>query len=334
MKLVWALLSIVLLGSVITVAVLMISLSPTGDPHARHIVMIQEGTPFSLVVERLYEKGIIRSLWAMRWLAWVKGVDRKIIPGEYEFVEGIEPSAILDKLVSGQVIQHAITIPEGYTTIQIADLLHEKQIVNRQAFLKAVGNSEFIRNLELQVSHLEGYLFPDTYFLTRPMTAEAVIKRLVERMKQTLTVELLARADEIGMTTHEVLTLASVIEKETGKPEERGLISGVFHNRLKRNIPLQSDPTVIYALEMYDGNLRKRDLSVKSPYNTYRIKGLPPGPIANPGEAAIRAALYPVPTNFLYFVSRNDGSHKFSATLAEHNSAVKKYQVRQARRAS
>lgn len=166
------------------------------------------------------------------------------------------------------------------------------------------------------------------------MTAEAVIRRLVGRMRQTLNAELLARADEIGMTTHEVLTLASVIEKETGKPEERGLISGVFHNRLKRNIPLQSDPTVIYALEMYDGNLRKRDLSVKSPYNTYRVKGLPPGPITNPGEAAIRAALYPVPTNFLYFVSRNDGSHKFSATLAEHNSAVKKYQVSQARRAS
>jgi UPF0755 protein len=132
----------------------------------------------------------------------------------------------------------------------------------------------------------------------------------------------------MGMTLQEVLTLASVVEKETGLASERPLVSGVFHNRLRKNIPLQSDPTVIYALEYFDGNIRKADLSVNSPYNTYRVRGLPPGPIANPGLAAIQAALYPTPSDFVYFVSRNDGSHQFSVTLAEHNRAVDQYQRR------
>ena len=136
------------------------------------------------------------------------------------------------------------------------------------------------------------------------------------------------------MSVHEIVTLASVIEKETGLSQERGLISGVFHNRLRKKIPLQSDPTVIYALAQFDGNLRKKDLSVESPYNTYRVRGLPPGPIANPGEASIWAALYPIPTNYLYFVSRNDGSHEFSVTLDEHNLAVKKFQLQERRRSS
>ena len=157
---------------------------------------------------------------------------------------------------------------------------------------------------------------------------------MVSRFKQTVTAEHRRGAGELGLSMHQVVTSASVIEKETARPDERPLISGVFHNRLRRNIPLQSDPTVIYALHGFDGNLRKKDLSVESPYNTYRVLGLPPGPIANPGSAAIHAALYPAPTEYLYFVSRNDGSHAFSTTLVEHNRAVRKYQLRQRRRSS
>ena len=206
--------------------------------------------------------------------------------------------------------------------------------MTRSAFIEAVRDPELIHSLGLEVQSLEGYLFPDTYFLTRSMSNQAVVRLLVSRLQETLTTEFRDRASAIGMSIHEVLTLASVIEKETGLSDERTLISGVFHNRLRRKIPLQSDPTVIYALEMFDGNLRKRDLTVDSPYNTYRVRGLPPGPIANPGAASIRAALFPATTSFLYFVSRNDGSHKFSSTLTEHNSAVRKYQHGRIRQAS
>jgi UPF0755 protein len=157
---------------------------------------------------------------------------------------------------------------------------------------------------------------------------------LVAGLRQALTPDLYQRAKDVNLSLHQVLTLASVIEKETGVREERELVSAVFHNRLRRNLPLQSDPTIIYALDGFDGNLRVRDLALDSPYNTYRVVGLPPGPIANPGLQSIRAALYPAQTNYLYFVSRNDGSHYFSSTLEEHNRAVDKYQRRAARRSS
>jgi UPF0755 protein len=310
------------------------SLSPVGDPSLQKVVMVSEGASFSKVAHDLHEGGLIGSVWAFQWLGRLKGVERNIIPGEYQFEGGMRPSDILAKLVTGQVIQHSITIPEGFSAFQIAEVLEEKRIVTRSDFLEAVQDPELIQSLGFPVQSLEGYLFPDTYFLTRSMSSHAVVRLLVSRLEQTLTTELRDRAVDIGMSLHEVLTLASVIEKETGLSDERTLISGVFHNRLRRNIPLQSDPTVIYALEMFDGNIRKRDLTVDSPYNTYRVRGLPPGPIANPGAASIRAALFPASTNFLYFVSRNDGSHKFSSTLTEHNSAVRKYQLRRVRQAS
>lgn len=309
-------------------------LEPVGDPTRATVVVIPSGASLSHVAQRLHTQGILGSPWAFQWLGRLKGVERKIIPGEYEFRGGLPPSKILQKLVDGQVVQHTLTIPEGFTNLQIAELLEKNHLVSRAAFLDATRDSALIHSFGFTVPDLEGYLFPDTYFVTRSMTAASIVRMMVSRLQQTLTPEFVNRAAEIGLSMHEVLTLASVIEKETGLPEERALISGVFHNRLQKKIPLQSDPTVIYALERFDGDLRKRDLAVNSPYNTYRVRGLPPGPIANPGLEAIRAALYPAPTNFLYFVSRNDGSHKFSSTLSEHNSAVQQYQVRQIRQAS
>jgi len=190
----------------------------------------------------------------------------------------------------------------------------------------------FIESLGIAADSLEGYLYPDTYRFPRPTAVKDVIKAMVDRLGQVMTPEWQARAKDLHMTLHEVLTLASVIEKETGAGGERAQISSVFHNRLKKKIPLQSDPTVIYGLPQFDGNLRKKDLSHPNPYNTYRWAGLPPGPIANPGAEAIRAALYPVPTPYLYFVSKNDGTHHFSATLVEHNKAVEKYQKQPFRR--
>ena len=299
---------------------------PAGGPAQHQVIEIRQGTSFQSVAKLLQEKKLIAHDWFFTSLARLTGQDRKIIPGEYEFHAGMRPTEILSRMVDGRVYYHSVTIPEGYTVAQIADLLATKKLTDRTEFLRLTSDSHMIRSFDLNVPTLEGYLFPDTYFFTRPSRPEDIIRTLVHRLQEAFSPELQARAAELDMTVQEVLTLASVIEKETGLAQERPLVSGVFHNRLRRNIPLQSDPTVIYALESFDGDLRKRDLVISSPYNTYRVRGLPPGPIANPGEASIRAALFPTPTDFVYFVSRNDGSHKFSSTLAEHNQAVEEFQ--------
>ncbi len=235
-------------------------------------------------------------------------------------------------LRNGQVLLHSLTVPEGLTFVQIAELASQDSLTDRADFLRLAKDREFIASLGIKAETLEGYLYPDTYKFPRAVKAREVLVAMVEQLQQEVGPDLHARMQELKMTMHEVLTLASVIEKETGSGGERPEISAVFHNRLKRHIPLQSDPTVIYGLPAFDGNLHKKDLSSPSPYNTYRVQGLPPGPIANPGIQAIRAALYPSDSRSLYFVSRNDGTHQFSATLIEHNKAVEKYQKRPFRR--
>lgn len=301
--------------------------SPPGPPSQSRLIEIPRGSSFHRISHLLYRERLIGHEWFFTLLARITGGDRKIIPGEYELHAGMTSTEILSKMVDGRVFYHSVTIPEGYTVLQIANILAEKRLTDREAFLALTRDPAFIQTLGLPVPTLEGFLFPDTYLFPRPMPPAEVIRAFVNRFWVAFSPELQARAEEMQMSIPEVVTLASVIEKETALAQERALVSGVFHNRLKRNMPLQSDPTVIYALEGFDGDLRKRDLAIDSPYNTYRVRGLPPGPIANPGEAAIRAALYPTETKYVYFVSRNDGSHEFSSTLAEHNQAVKKYQL-------
>ncbi len=301
---------------------------PLGISPPVQIVDIPPGTAFSQVSHLLHEKRLLGQEWFFQALGRVQQLDRKIIPGEYELHAGMRPTELLGKLVAGEVYQHSVTIPEGYNVVQIADILDQKGLADKGEILRLNRDPAFIASVNIKASTLEGYLFPDTYKFSRYTPPEFIVRTLVSRFHEMVTPELRAQAKAMGMTLQEVLTLASVVEKETGLASERPLVSGVFHNRLRKNIPLQSDPTVIYALEYFDGNIRKTDLSVNSPYNTYRVRGLPPGPIANPGLAAIQAALYPTPSDFVYFVSRNDGSHKFSATLAEHNKAVDQYQRR------
>jgi UPF0755 protein len=299
---------------------------PIGGPIQPKLVDIPPGTPFTQVSHILHENHLIGPEWFFTLLGRVQRVDRKIIPGEYELHAGMRPTELLKKLVKGEVYQYAITIPEGYTVLQIANILDERNLVSKQDILRLARDQAFIGSLNVQAPTLEGYLFPDTYHFSRYTPPESIIRTFVNRFHEVVTSDFKDRARIIGMTLREVLTLASVVEKETGLAAERPLVSGVFHNRLRRGIPLQSDPTVIYALDSFDGNIRKADLSVNSPYNTYKVRGLPPGPIANPGLAAIHAALYPTQTDFVYFVARNDGSHEFSVTLADHNKAVDKYQ--------
>ncbi|MBI3604072.1 MAG: endolytic transglycosylase MltG [Nitrospirae bacterium] len=303
-------------------------------------VDIPEGATFRHVAALLEQEHLIASQWGFLLLGKLTGVDRRVLAGEYALHAGMRPQEILSELLSGHVVLHPITIPEGYTAVQITDLLSQKGLGNPAEFLKLVHDPDFIRTLHLGgvgpagLASLEGYLFPNTYSFAKRVETKEIVRAMVGELEQVLTPELRARARDLNMTVHQVLTLASVIEKETGSEGERELISAVFHNRLRRHIPLQSDPTVIYGLASFDGNLRKRDLALPSPYNTYRVTGLPPGPIANPGAGSIRAALYPVPTTYLYFVSRNDGTHEFSSTLAEHNRAVDKHQRRPVKRLS
>lgn len=311
-------------------------LDPAGPsgPQLPRTIDVPEGASLRHVAAMLEREQLIRSRWGFLLLAKLSLAERRIVAGEYELHAGLRPAEILSEFLSGHVVLHQITVPEGYTAAQIADLLGQKGLTDPVEFLRLVHDRDFIQTLSLDVTSLEGYLFPDTYRFARPMKPADIIGAMVGNLRQAFTPEWRARAAEVKMSPHQVLTLASVIEKETSVEAERELISGVFHNRLRRRIPLQSDPTVIYGLRGFDGNLKKRDLAVASPYNTYRIVGLPPGPIANPGASSIRAALYPMPSRYLYFVSRNDGTHKFSSTLQEHNQAVDRYQRRPAREAS
>ncbi|MDH4237146.1 MAG: endolytic transglycosylase MltG [Nitrospira sp.] len=302
-------------------------LSESAQPPVK-IVAIPEGTTFLRVAQILEREQLIKSRSSFMWLGKRLEAERKIRPGEYELNAAMPPTEILSKLMAGRVVLHSVTIPEGYTISQIADVFAAQGITDRTEFVRLAHDQSFVKTLGISADSVEGYLYPDTYRFPRPTAGKDIVKAMVDQLRYVLTTEWQARAKEMRMTTHQVLTLASVIEKETGAGEERPHIASVFHNRLKKRIPLQSDPTVIYGLPNFDGNLRKKDLSHPSPYNTYRWAGLPPGPIANPGADSIRAALYPMTTSDLYFVSKNNGTHQFSATLVEHNRAVEQYQKR------
>ena len=306
-------------------------LSESAHPRSK-VVVIPEGSTFQQVATLLKREQLIRSQSAFVLLAKASEADRKIHPGEYELNASIPPVDILSKLLAGDVVLHSVTIPEGYTIKQIAGVLAKHQITDQVEFVRLARDKSFAKTLGISAETLEGYLYPDTYRFARLTEAKDVIKTMVDQFGQIMTQEWQARAKDLHLTVHEVLTLASLIEKETGTGDERPQISSVLHNRLKKKIPLQSDPTVIYGLPNFDGNLRKKDLSHPTPYNTYRWAGLPPGPIASPGADSIRAALYPARSSYLYFVSKNDGTHQFSTTLVEHNKAVEKYQKRPFRR--
>jgi len=300
---------------------------PMSDNTQPQVFEVKSGMTLKQVSQELFRQNLIRSANAFQAIALIQDKEKLIKVGEYYISPSMLPAEILQRITSGKTVLHSITIPEGYRITEIANLLEEKDLADKNIFLQQAKNVELLEGIP--TSSLEGYLFPDTYHFGKRTTEAAIINKMVETFKErALKQEFLKRAEDLGFSYHEIITLASLIEKETGKDSERKQISSVFHNRLKKNMLLQTDPTVIYAIDIFDGNIRKRDLNIDSPYNTYRYKGLPPGPIANPGLKSIIAALYPATTSNLYFVSKQDGSHKFSATLNEHNRAVQKYQLR------
>lgn len=304
------------------------TVTPVGDSDAKSAVWIAPGQGFFETMDQLQQAGLVKRPEMFRWLAYLKGYERRIQAGEYALSPSMSPEAILDTLVRGETILHKIIVPEGATMARIGVLLENAGLMSQQTFLQAATNADLVAALGLEGNTMEGYLFPETYHFSKGVTAGQVINKMVAQFRAVFSPTWFERATEMGFSVHEVVTLASIVEKETGKTEERPLIAAVFLNRLKRNMRLESDPTVIYGMDDFDGNITRKDLRTLTAYNTYQIKGLPPGPIANPGREAIKAVLFPPEEHYLYFVSKNDGSHHFSRTLSEHNQMVRKYQLR------
>lgn len=302
--------------------------TPAGEKAQDAVVMVPPGQGFKAITENLAAAGVLKYPLLFRAYARIKDYDKKIKAGEYLLSRSMPPDKIFQILVDGRIRLHKVTIPEGYTQNQIAELVETSGLATAAEFLKTALDPAFIKKLGIDAESLEGYLFPETYFFPGDVTPEKIISTMVGRFRETYRSEWEERAKSHGFSTHETVTLASIVEKETGIPDERSVIASVFHNRLKKRMRLESDPTVIYGIKDFDGNLTRKHLKTFSPYNTYKIRGLPLGPIANPGSEAIRAVLYPAQTGYLYFVAKRDRTHKFSSTLSEHNRAVRKYQLR------
>ncbi|MFZ0447930.1 MAG: endolytic transglycosylase MltG [Desulfatiglandaceae bacterium] len=302
-------------------------ITPPGKGGHPKVFQVREGVTLKAVARDLEAKGFIRSRVLFELWGRFKGYGSDIKTGEYLLSTSMPPSKIFNILMRGKSILYSVTIPEGYDRRHIAAVLAEENLVDERKFLALTGDPQLAEEYGFSGPGLEGFLFPDTYEFSRGLAARAVIDVMVKRFRQAVA-PLSARIRRCGMSLEEVVTLASIVEKETGRSEERPLIASVFLNRLKKKMRLESDPTVIYGLKSFTGNLRRKDLEHPSPYNTYLNRGLPPGPIASPGLESIKAVLFPARTDYLYFVSKNDGTHHFSKTLEEHNRAVRIYQKR------
>ncbi len=292
-------------------------------------IYIPKGSTVNQVAEMLHQQGVIRSPWAFKTWVRFKKAGAALQPGEYEFSAGMTPREVLGKIVRGERVVHKLIIPEGYSFSQIAQAIEKAGIAPAAEILKHYQDPLLIKKLGLPVTSLEGFLFPATYDYDQGTQANELLQKMVETFLKNFDKSLREQTMAVGWNIPQIVTLASIIEKETGQAAERPMISSVFHNRLRLGMKLESDPTVIFGLPNFDGNIRKTDLQNPHPYNTYVHPGLPPGPIASPGKESLKAALNPVSTSYLFFVAKGDGTHQFSMTLEEHLEAVAKYQLKQ-----
>lgn len=310
-----------------------------GYKDSKIAVTVPPGASVNTIANMLHKKGVIPHPWYLKGIFIWKKTAGESKAGDYAFDHPMSPWEVYEKLMKGEMQYTVVTIPEGSNVFDVENIFEAKQVGAKEDFRLALESTEIqkaLKSIDPAIEKAEGFLFPNTYFFTkRELVPQKGILFMIRQFQKEYGAAQRARAAQLNLTTMQVVTLASLIEKETAQPSERFLISGVFHNRLKKSMLLQCDPTVIYALMLaggHDGHISRADLQFPSAYNTYVTAGLPPGPICNPGRDAIDAALHPEQTDKLYFVSKNDGSHHFSATLQEHNRAVQLYQ--RSRRAS
>ena len=330
-----ALLFLVALGILAALAIAGLLYQRTSEPFkgydgAEQFVTIEPGSATRTIGRQLIAAGVIRDEATFRAALWRSGRARGLQAGEFRFDRPMTPIDVIDKIARGDVHARRITFPEGLNVREMARIFEQQGFGTAAAFIEAARDVSAIRDIDPDATDLEGYLFPETYSVPRGTTAPTLVGLMVARFRQVFTPEMQQAAQQLELSPRAAVSLASLVEKETAQPSERPIVAAVYLNRLRIGMGMQADPTVIYALQRagrYDGNLRREDLSFDSPYNTYRYPGLPPGPIASPGLAALKAAVAPAAVEYLYFVSRNDGSHVFARTLAEHNENVRQYQV-------
>jgi peptidoglycan lytic transglycosylase G len=329
---IWIFVLLLLVGGFAAFRIVLAEVSPyKGYEGTEQFVDIPEGSGPTSIGRRLADAGVIRDRLGFRFEILRSGLGRRLQAGEYRFDRPMTVREVVDKIARGDVYLVPITFREGLTIREMAQLFESKGLGSAAEFTKSAADAQLIRKLDPAAKDLEGYLFPDTYAMTRHTTARQLVPRMVAGFEKALATEIFSAAEARGLSLRQLVTLASLVEKETGKEEERPLVAAVYSNRLKIGMALQCDPTVIYALERanrYNGNLTRENMQIDSPYNTYRYPGLPPGPIANPGRASLEAAARPADVPYLYFVARGDGSHAFAATLEEHNRNVDLYQRR------
>ncbi len=309
----------------VSLAIVISLIAPVSFDDTWKEVEIPEGASFSRGLKILQDNGIIQSKLGLLLVGKLTKTDTQLKPGYYSLSSSQSPMEIFDDLIQGRTIQYSVMIPEGSTLKKIKNQLIAKELIDEEAW-QLVHDQEFIKTLNINAPSLEGYIFPDTYKFPKGIDPKILFKILVQTLREVYDDSFVVKSVDLGMTENEVLTLASIIEKEAVFDRERPLISAVYHNRLKKNMRLQADPTVMYGVKTKRKRIRYRDLRRKTPYNTYKIKGLPPGPIASPGLESIKAALNPADVNYLFFVSKNDGTHYFSKTGKEHVKAVALYQ--------
>ena len=295
------------------------------QPSEPRVVTVAPGTGFVRIARDLEDQQVIRRSAYFIALARFKEMQGRVHAGDYRFEEPARPLEILHRLVAGDVLRYAFTVPEGLTLWEIGARLEREGFGRAETFLALARDPDLITQLGVEAQSLEGYLFPETYLLERGAVERRLINAMVREFRRRALPQWQQAAAELGLDLHEWVTLASIVQKEAGSAGEKPVVSAVFHNRLRQGMRLQADPTVVYGVEDYAGRITRRHLRDPHPYNTYVISGLPPGPIANPGAAALEATAFPSDDDYLYFVSRGDGSHVFSRTLEEHNRAVRRY---------
>ncbi len=316
----------IILSCLVYISVQLLIPLPVGNKNIE--IAVPKGATFRHAIEIFYKEGVIRDKNLFLFIGRISGLDRKIRAGYYSIYKSMNSLDLLRILRKGQIIEYEITVVEGDSLREVAAKLSEKGIADNDALRQLSSDKTFLSSHNINAPTIEGYLFPETYKIPKGMAPEEAVGMMINKMREKYSGKLTARASEIGFSDNEVLTLASIIEKEAITDADRPLISAVYHNRLKKKMRLQADPTAIYGIKSSKEKITSDDLKKNTPYNTYMIKGLPPGPIASPGIKSITAALYPADVPYIYFVSNNDGTHHFSVSAEEHQAAVNEYRVK------